>query len=201
MSETTGVAPRRRTGRAETTQSYSVLTAETIIALTANGDERALGELYDRFGKLAYGLALRVARDPGLAEDAVQEAFLSIWRSAPKFDPARGAARAWVATLTYRRAIDLVDRTARRREQATDELPETGGPSTADVAAQREEQQRVRQALASLPDAQKQALELAYYRGYSQSEIATRLAVPLGTIKTRVFSGLARLRLLLATED
>ncbi len=182
-------------------RSYSELTPEAVIGLIATGDARALGELYDRFGRLAFGLALRVARDPGLAEDAVQEAFLSVWRSAASFDAMRGAARSWILTLTYRRTVDLVDRAARRREESTDTLPEGAGPSAAATVAERAEQQRIRKAVATLPFAQQQALELAYYGGYSQSEIAARLAVPLGTVKSRVFSALGRLRTLLAFDD
>lgn len=206
ISSTVGTARARRAlpipvWRTAARKSYSELTPEAVMGLVADGDVEALGELYDRFGKLAYGLALRVARDPGLAEDAVQDAFISVWRSAPSFDARRGAPRSWIATLTHRRAVDLVDRAARRPEDPSDILPESGGPSTAERAAERAEQNRVREALASLPIAQRQALELSYYGGYSQSEIAARLAVPVGTIKSRVFTGLARLRHLLAADD
>lgn len=170
---------------------------EALVVSIARGDARALGELYDRFGGVAYGIALRVVREPDAAEDAVQDAFLSIWRSAPTFDSRRGAARSWLLTLVHRRAVDLLRQGGRRRERPTEASPEVGTLSTADTAALQNERRRVRAALDSLPSKQSRPLELAYYGGYSQSEIAERLGLPIGTIKSRVFAGLAALRRLL----
>jgi RNA polymerase sigma-70 factor (ECF subfamily) len=176
------------------------LSDEAVVALTARSDEAALGELYDRYGRAAYGLALRVVRDEALAEDAVQEAFLAIWRGASRFIPEKARASTWIMTLVHRRAVDLVRREERRR---ADPLPETepgsGGPSAADSAWLRLERERVQTALAQLPVAQREAIELAYYGGFTQSELAERLGEPLGTIKSRMFAGLARLRELLDT--
>ena len=111
------------------------LSDEAVVALTARSDEVALAELYDRFGRTAYGLALRVVRDESLAEDAVQEAFLAIWRGASRFIPERAKASTWILTLVHRRAVDLVRREQRRR---ADPLPEGdfggGGPSAEDSA-------------------------------------------------------------------
>ena len=135
------------------------LSDEALVALVARSDEVALGELYDRFGRVAYGLARRILRDDALAEDAVQEGFLAAWRSAPRFVPERSKASTWLLTLVHRRAVDLVRREERRRAEA---------------------------------------LELAYYGGFTQSELAERLGQPVGTIKSRMFAGLARLRELLA---
>src|SRR5690242_12947271 len=117
------------------------VSAEQLLASIAEGDERALAELYDRFGGVAYGLARRVARDPALAEEAVQDAFLSVWRSAAQFDRRRGSARGWLLMLVHRRAVDLVKPAARRSlaEVPTPEPPEQGGPSTADAAEVRAE--------------------------------------------------------------
>jgi RNA polymerase sigma-70 factor (ECF subfamily) len=174
------------------------LSDEAVVALTARSDEIALAELYDRFGRIAYSLAFRILRDEALAEDAVQEAFLAVWRGASRFMPERAKASTWILTLVHRRAVDLVRREQRRR---ADPLPEAefGGTegSAADVAWLRLERQRVQAALARLPDQQREAIELAYYGGFTQSELAERLGEPLGTIKSRMFSGLARLRELL----
>jgi RNA polymerase sigma-70 factor, ECF subfamily len=178
------------------------LSDEAVVALTARSDEVALAELYDRYGRIAYGLALRVIRDEALAEDAVQEAFLSIWRGASRFVPERAKAGTWILTLVHRRAVDLVRREERRR---ADPLPEgeLGGreQSAEDAAWLRLERERVQAALARLPDQQREAIELAYYGGFTQSELAARLGEPLGTVKSRMFTGLLRLRELLDAPD
>ena len=176
------------------------LSDEAIVALTARGDEVAFGELYDRYGRVAYGLALRVLRDQALAEDAVQEAFLAIWRGASRFIPERAKASTWIMTLVHRRAVDVVRREERRRAEPLDDLEPAGrGASAEDVAWLRLERERVQAALSQLPDAQREAIELAYYGGFTQSELAERLGEPLGTIKSRMFAGLARLRELVDT--
>jgi RNA polymerase sigma factor (sigma-70 family) len=178
------------------------LSDEALVALTARSDEVAFAALYDRFGRAAYGLALRVLRDESLAEDAVQEAFLAVWRGAARFFPERGKASTWILTLVHRRAVDVVRREQRRR---ADPLPseELGGQeqSAADVAWLRLERERIQAALATLPDRQRETIELAYYGGFTQSELAERLGEPLGTIKSRMFSGLARLREALEPVD
>jgi RNA polymerase sigma-70 factor (ECF subfamily) len=180
-------------------RSFAHLSDEAVVALVARSDEEALAELYDRFGRVAYGLALRVVRDEKLAEDAVQEGFLTAWRNADRFMPERAKASTWLLTLVHRRAVDLVRREDRRRAEA---LPETVEPtpseSAEDDAWLRFERERVQEALRRLPDQQREALELAYYGGFSQTELAERLGQPVGTIKSRMFSGLARLRELLA---
>ncbi|MBA3365526.1 MAG: sigma-70 family RNA polymerase sigma factor [Actinobacteria bacterium] len=178
-----------------------VPSSEALVGLTAQGDVEALGRLYDALGSRAYGLALRVVRDPGLAEDVVQEAFLSVWRSAATFDAHRGGAQTWILTLVHRRAVDLVRREARREESPVESPPEVVSQSAAKTAATWAERRRVRSALDALTEKQRRALELAYYGGYSQSEIADRLGVPLGTIKSRMFGGLARLRELLSEPE
>jgi RNA polymerase sigma factor (sigma-70 family) len=174
------------------------LSDEALVALAARADDGALAELYDRFGHVAYGLALRIVRDPALAEDAVQEAFLTIWRSASRFVPERAKARTWILTLVHRRAVDVVRREQPRRAEPIELAPPASADVTEDEAWLRLQRARVQDALRRLPDQQREALELAYYGGFTQSELAERLGEPLGTIKSRMFAGLARLRELLA---
>jgi RNA polymerase sigma factor (sigma-70 family) len=173
------------------------LSDEALVALAARSDSSALAELYDRYGRVAYGLALRILRDEALAEDAVQDGFLAVWRTAARFMPERGKASGWILTLVHRRAVDLVRREERRRAESLERVPEPGGGSVDEDAWLRLERERVQEALRKLPDPQREAIELAYYGGFSQSELAERLGQPLGTIKSRMFSGLARLRELL----
>jgi RNA polymerase sigma-70 factor (ECF subfamily) len=179
-------------------RAFAHLSDEAVVALVSRSDETALAELYDRFGRVAYGLALRVLRDATLAEDAVQDAFLAVWRTADRFVPERGKASTWLLTLVHRRAVDAVRREERRRTEPLDPADEPVGDATDDVAWLRFERERVQDALATLPDQQRETLELAYYGGYTQSELAERLGQPLGTIKSRMFAGLSRLRELLA---
>jgi RNA polymerase sigma factor (sigma-70 family) len=169
-----------------------------LLAACANGDAHALGSLYDRFGNVAYGVALRVLRDPALAEDAVQEAFLAVWREAARFDRSRGRASTWIVTIVHRRAVDLVRRQA-RFNALPDQLDVTGSEKVVSEAADehvalRETRSEVRAALATLSCAEREALDLAYWGGLTQSEIATALGIPFGTVKSRTFSALARLR-------
>ena len=169
-----------------------------LLAACAEGDEQALGSLYDRFGTVAYRLALRVLRDAALAEDAVQEAFLAVWRQAASFDSSRGKASTWILTLVHRRAVDLV-----RRQARFSELPDQLGvmapqavvsESADDDAVLREARGEVQAALATLSKAEREVLDLAYWGGLTQSEIATKLGIPSGTVKSRTFSALRHLR-------
>jgi RNA polymerase sigma-70 factor, ECF subfamily len=170
---------------------------EALLALVAHGDEEAFAGLYDRFSRVTFGLAVRVLRDPMLAQDAVQDAFLAAWRTAASFDARRGTASTWLLTLVHRRAVDLVRREERRRGDPFEEAPSASGEATDETAEVREQRRNVQSALAQLPPDQREALELAYYGGLSQSELAEKLGVPLGTVKSRMFAGLAKLRDLL----
>jgi RNA polymerase sigma factor (sigma-70 family) len=171
---------------------------QDLLTACAEGDEQALGLLYDRFGTLAYRLALRVLRDAALAEDAVQEAFLTVWRQAASFDPSRGKASTWILTVVHRRAVDLVRRQA-RFNALPDQLESMAtqavvAESADDDVALREARRRVQAALGTLSSAEREVLDLAYWGGLTQSEIATALGIPAGTVKSRTFHALARLR-------
>jgi RNA polymerase sigma factor (sigma-70 family) len=171
---------------------------EQVLEAVGNGDDDALGVLYDRYGRVAYALAFRILRDRALAEDAVQEAFLAIWRSAEGYKRERAKPSTWILTVVHRRAVDLVRREERRRGEALEKAPEPeSAPADEDVEL-RDRRAAVRAALDRLPDEQRQALELAYYGGLTQSDLAERLGVPLGTVKSRMFAGLGRLRELLS---
>jgi RNA polymerase sigma factor (sigma-70 family) len=176
---------------------HAQLSDEALLLLVARGDDEAVAALYDRYGRIAYGLALRILRDSSLAQDAVQDAFLATWRTAASFDPRRGKASTWLLTLVHRRAVDVVRREERRRADPIDDAPVAVAASTAEEAWVREQRRAVQGALAELPSDQREALELAYYGGLTQSELAERLDVPLGTVKSRMFTGLAKLRELL----
>jgi RNA polymerase sigma-70 factor (ECF subfamily) len=175
------------------------LSDEALVALIGRWDDQALAELYRRFGGVAYGLAVRIVRDDALAQDAVQEGFLTVWRSAARYVPDRSKPSTWILTLVHRRAVDIVRREERRRTEplapAAFEAPDS--VDQADAAIHR---QVVRAALRQLPAEQREAIELAYYGGYTQAELAERLGQPLGTIKSRVFAGLTRLRDLLGDQ-
>ncbi len=179
------------------TPSRANISDEQLLKAVGGGDHDALGVLYDRFGKVAYGLAFRILRDRTLAEDAVQEAFLALWRSADSYRRERAKPSTWILTVVHRRAVDLVRREELRRGDPLESSPEPStGPVDEDVTL-RSRRVEVQAALRELPEDQRQALELAYYGGYTQSELAERLGVPLGTIKSRMFAGLAQLRQLI----
>ena len=168
-------------------------TDEELVASLAARDDGALAQLYDRHGRCALALARRIVGDAGLAEDAVQEAFLGVWREAERYAPERAAARTWLLMVVRRRAIDALRRERRRQEGVAQATP-AAAPPAADEAWARLQRERVRGALAVLPSAQRELLALAYYGGLSQSEIATRLGQPLGTVKSRTFGALGELR-------
>lgn len=173
-------------------------TDATLVARVSAGDDNALAELYDRHGRTAYGLAHRVLRDPSLAEDAVQEAFLAVWRGATGYDASRGPAATWILTLVHRRAVDLVRHHERRRAEQLPESFEVESEGGTDVeVGRRDDARRIRAAFERLTSAQREVLGLAFYAGLTQSEIADRTGLPIGTVKSRMFTALARLRELL----
>ncbi len=179
------------------------LADEDLMTLVDRKDPDAFEAFYDRHGGAAYSLAHRIVGDPGLAEDVTQEAFLSIWRSNARFDPARGSVRAWALGIVRNRAIDALRRSARPvpKLDLDDEAVlenQPGQERTEAEAIRRDTAGRLRRALGILPREQSQVIELAYFGGFSHSEIAEMVGVPLGTIKGRMRLGLEKIRATLA---
>jgi len=171
--------------------------AGELLLRVADGDQTAFARLYDMLSPRVFGLIVRVLVDRSQSEEVLQEVFLEIWQSATRFAPNKGQGRSWVLTIAHRRAVDRV-----RSAQASTDRDVRAGFRDMDVAHDgvaeevelRIEGQRVSEALATLPDPQREAITLAYFGGYSQSEIAALVGAPLGTIKTRMRDGLSRLR-------
>jgi RNA polymerase sigma-70 factor (ECF subfamily) len=169
-----------------------------LLVQTAQGDQDAFARMYDVLSPRVFGLILRVLVDRAQSEEVLQEVFLEVWQSAGRFAPNRGQGRSWVLTIAHRRAVDRV-----RSAQASTDRDARIGIRDLDVAYDgvaeqvelKIEGERIAAALSSLPEAQREALTLAYYGGYSQSEIAALVGAPLGTVKTRMRDGLSRLRL------
>ncbi|MEV6117218.1 sigma-70 family RNA polymerase sigma factor [Streptomyces sp. NPDC052109] len=171
--------------------------ADELLVLVAGGDQRAFEELYALVSGPVFGLVRRVVRDPAQSEEVAQEVLLETWRSATRYDPGRGSALSWILTLAHRRAVDRVRsaRAAGEREQR--EALRAGEPAFDQVAEEVEagmEREWVRRCLRRLTDLQRQSVTLAYYDGYTYREVAERLSLPLGTVKTRMRDGLTRLR-------
>ncbi|MEO6349225.1 MAG: sigma-70 family RNA polymerase sigma factor [Candidatus Limnocylindrales bacterium] len=179
-------------------------TDNLIFQRVCTGDTAAVADLYDKYASSILGLAMRVTNDRGLAENVVQEAFVDVWRNASKFDASRGSARTWIMAIAHHRAVDAV----RRRRRETVSLDADNGvadsvPAVSDIwkeVSAGVDAAAVRRALAALPAIQRQAVELAYFSGLTQLEIAAATGAPHGTVKSRVRLGLARLRELMAGE-
>jgi RNA polymerase sigma-70 factor, ECF subfamily len=170
--------------------------AELLVRI-ASGDQAAFAELYDMLSSRVFGLIRRVLVDPSQSEEVLQEVFLEVWQSASTFAPKKGQGRSWILTIAHRRAVDRV----RSSQASTDRDVRVGArdahtpqEGVAEQVEMRIEGRRVVRALGTLPDPQREALTLAYFGGYSQSEIAALVGAPLGTIKTRMRDGLSRLR-------
>jgi RNA polymerase sigma-70 factor (ECF subfamily) len=164
---------------------------------SARGDESSFARLYDATSARVHGLVLRVVRDPAQAEEVTQEAYLEIWRTASRFDASRGNALSWLMTIAHRKSVDRVrSAEAANRRDATyhrESVPVDRDVTVETVTASLEAG-RVRQALHTLTSSQREALELAYFGGYTHTEVASMLDLPLGTAKTRIRDGLIRLR-------
>jgi RNA polymerase sigma-70 factor (ECF subfamily) len=177
---------------------------DQLIAAVARGDHPALLALYDRHGRVAYGLAYRILGEAGAAEEAVQDAFLRVWRRAATFDPSRGVVRSWLMTIVHHCAIDLLRRKASAPPVVAglDEIAERQAVPDAwgDVVG-RMERDRVRSAVATLPGDQRRAIEMAFFDGLTHREIAERDGLPLGTVKGRLRLGLRRLYGMLAEPE
>jgi RNA polymerase sigma-70 factor (ECF subfamily) len=168
-----------------------------VLAAVATGDEAAFEVLYDRLSPMVFGLIRRVLRDIAQSEEVAQEVFLEIWRSAPAYDAAKGSPRTWTLTMAHRRAVDRV-----RASQAAIDREDRAGrqdvdrpyDSVTEAVELRLDQEAVRSALDQLTDLQRQAVQLAYFGGYTHTEVSALLGVPLGTVKARIRDGLIRLR-------
>lgn len=170
----------------------------SLVERMAGGDEYALSALYDRSGRLIYGLLLRILGDAGLAEEVLLDVYMQVWRQARRYDPSRGKILAWIVTIARSRAIDRL-RSTRQEEMRKESLDASDhslsfAAGFEDPTVQPERQRVVRAALMSLPPEQREVIEMAYYLGLSHSEIAARLGQPLGTVKTRTRLGMMKLR-------
>lgn len=176
---------------------------EDLVARLCEGDHGALATLYDRYGRPCFALARRVTADKSFAEDVVQEVFLALWKSPVRYDRSRGGFASWLLAMTHHKAVDAVRReeTLRRHRAETTEADQNASAESATSPVPVDEQAwvgvrgtQVRAALKELPDAQREALTLAYFGGYTQREVAALTGTPLGTVKTRMLAGMRRLR-------
>jgi RNA polymerase sigma-70 factor (ECF subfamily) len=190
MSEPTGTLPLRTATVADDAD-------RAVLVRVAAGDVHALDDLYERYKTMAYSIAYRITNDATLAEDVVQDAFLGAWRNADRYVTGRGSVKTWLLAIVHHRAIDAV-----RRRRPTHELPEREDvpppqlrlPDVWGEVAATLDAEAVRRALATLSDVQREALELAYFGGLTQVEVAERTATPLGTVKSRMRLGLLAMR-------
>ncbi len=181
-------------------------TDEQVLTALAQRELSALEELYDRYSKVAYSLAYRIVGDRGTAEDVVQDAFLSVWRQAATYRRERGAPRTWLLSIVHHRSIDRLRSSAAPSttipyEDLPEDREEVESPSIWQQAWNNVRGDIVRRALARLPVEQQKSIELAYFSGYTQSEIAELMGVPLGTVKGRMRIGLQKLRSILASQE
>ncbi len=185
--------------------SYEHLEDEQLVSLIVQQDQGGLGALYDRYGKAVFGFVYNLLRDAGQTEEVVQEVFLRVWFRAATYRPERGRFQTWLMSMAHHRTVDELRK--RRRLQSILEtearlaLMESRAQedTAAKEAEQREESEIVRKALESLPEEQRQVIQLSYYEGYSQTEIAELLQHPLGTVKTRMRLGMQKLKTALAS--
>lgn len=180
----------------------AALSSAELVHRIAGGDQRALGALYDRQVTLVHSLAVRLLSDADDAEDVVEETFWQVWRQASRYDASRGSVPAWLCSIARSRALDLL-RSAKRRPERSSSLADdddhdiaVASPNVSPLGGVEQSEQRalVRSALDELPAEQRESIELAYFGGLSQSEIAERTGQPLGTIKTRIRLAMAKLR-------
>lgn len=167
-----------------------------LLVRVGRGDERAFAALYDAVGSSVFGLARRVIRDPSRAEEVAQEVFIQVWQSAARFDPARGNAKSWLLTLAHRRAVDAIrhDQAATNRENKYDWSSGPDFDEVEETVTITLEHEQVKRCLDGLTELQREAVNLAYYQGYTYAEVATALDANTATIKTRMRDGIVRLR-------
>lgn len=191
------MAPMAHLRRATRAGDAATADLEGLLERVSRGDTAAFEDLYERVAGSVFGIIRRVLRDPAQSEEVAQEVLVEIWRSASRFDQARGTATTWIHTMAHRRAIDRV-RAAQASHDREERVAARDHQPAYDVVAEtvvtRLEQEQVRRCLESLTDLQRESVTLAYYGGYSYSEVAGLLGAPLGTVKTRMRDGLIRLR-------
>jgi len=168
----------------------------SLVTAICSGDQQAMGQLYDLYSSLVYSVALRVVGDTGAAEDILQEVFIQLWRNPTAFDSGRGSLPAWLAVITRNRAIDFLRK--RRPESGSTEVVISIEPDLASDTERSHAIEKIRDALGGMPDVQRAALEMAFFQGLTHMEIAEKTGDPLGTIKTRIRTGLIALRQALA---
>ena len=190
-------------GVAESEREYLLLSDEDLISLVQVRDARAFATLYDRHSRTAYSLAYRMMGEPQAAQDVLQDALLKVWRNASSYRPERGSVRTWLLSIVHNRGIDQLRSLASRRrvQEKVEASASRSQPSEAFAQSWANVQrEQVREALRSLPEEQLKVLELAYFSGYAQLEIAELLGLPLGTVKGRIRLGLKKMRGLLVWE-
>jgi RNA polymerase sigma-70 factor (ECF subfamily) len=188
---------RPRLAAVPATDAEETADPSALLRAVARGDERAFAQLYELVAGRVYGLARRILRDPAVAEDAAQEAFVEVWRTAPRFDPAKGSALSWIFTIVHRRAVDRVrseQANADRLRRLAARSADTPYDEVVEAATAHLEQLQVRRCLESLTELQREAVTLAYYGGYTYREVAEVLDAALPTVKTRMRDGMIRLR-------
>ena len=197
------VVIRAGLSRRRTLEEYDDLVEAdaAVVARVADGDYDALRLLYDRYGRIVYGMTYRLTKDAQLAEEATQDTFVTLWRRAERYDPERAKLTTWLFVIARNRAIELVRAHTRAPEPREDVAPTGEEPDAAELVALADDAERIARAMAELPESQLEVIRMAYFDGLSHAEIAERLAEPLGTVKSRIRLGLNRLRALLELPE
>ena len=182
------------------------ITDQELLSKIASRDERALSQLYDRYSKLLFGTAVSILHETDDAEDILQEVFVQVWRKASTYQPTLGTVKNWLVRISHNRAINMLRSKRNREKQAEVSLPDDSAIRSQEFVSdledspwagtsRAEEQAHISSAMSSLPEDQRMLIDLAFFQGYSHSEIAEKVAIPLGTVKTRIRSGMQSLKM------